>query len=147
MVQFYLNMFFTGAVSRAIAASRAAPRGRRETRPETSASSARIAELERELEALQARYRELEGMRTPDPLFRWLRAALHPDRLVDPAAKRYLGETFVELTERVKKAGGAGLLSQEELLRQGAAVYAERSARAKRAAATRKANKTAAPSE
>ena len=37
----------------------------------------------------------------PKELVRWLRAAVHPDRVRDPEAKAYLHDVFTELSNRV----------------------------------------------
>src|SRR4051812_35726339 len=109
-------------------------------RRERDAALARIGALETELGRAQERP---GGHGITPALYRLVRAALHPDRVTDPATKKYLQEAFIKFTDAIEKGGGANLPTMEEMMQRGAAAYAQRRERAQRAAATRAANKAA----
>lgn len=122
----------------------------------------RCRELEALLDTMRQHYREerrhdreeLQDYKQAHPrgelviaaeIYRYVRAALHPDRVTDPAAKEYLHTQFVrfsELVERLNKAaGGDGAISVEELLRRREETRRKARERAQQAAAKRKANR------
>src|SRR4051794_14653210 len=67
----------------------------------------RQAELEADLRRAQEPMPAAHGI-TPE-LYRFVKGALHPDRVTDPAAKEYLQAAFVRFTELVDNGGGANL--------------------------------------
>ncbi len=107
---------------------------------ERDAALERCRQLEAELKRARADERSYPA---PDareisvPLYRWLRAKLHPDRTTDPSVKKYLEGAFIELTKRVETKGQITL---EEMAQRRAAKSQKNRERAQRAAATRKTN-------
>lgn len=109
----------------------------------------RQQQLEEELrEAQQDRAQPRSDLVIAAEIYRFVRAALHPDRVTDPAAKEYLQTRFVQFSDLVeqmnKAAGGDWGISVEELLRRRAETHRKNRERAQRSAATRKAKKAAA---
>ena len=103
---------------------------------ERNAAIKRCHQLEAELREAQKRGRQLEmellkahSVEISPRMYRLVLSLLHPDRVVDPAAKEYLHGAFVQFTDQVEKAGRDNLSSMEETMRRRARTAAENRAR------------------